>query len=61
MSKGSRRRPTQISDLEAEANWREVFGERGLPTVMSEEERQALEAERERLIAGEDQSNGEQT
>ena len=50
MSKGSRRRPTQITRDEEEQRWRDAFGDRPLPTVMSEDERLALEAEKQRLI-----------
>lgn len=36
MSKGSNRRPTQISQEEADANWRAAFGESRLERMVRE-------------------------
>lgn len=49
MSKGSWRRPTQVSRAEEEARWAEAFGPPKSLNIMPEEERQQLEHEKFRL------------
>jgi len=52
MSKGSKRRPSSISEAELQENWEAVFGKKKL-NVMSDEERLQFEKEREELSKNE--------
>jgi hypothetical protein len=55
MGKGSWRRKAQVPEEQTQENWDSVFGPRGLPTVMSDEDRAQFErekAELEKLIEG---------
>jgi len=59
MSKGSRRRPCQVSRSEEEARWEAAFGKRNIPTVMPDSEREALLAERDQLAQEQERNKDE--
>jgi len=59
IGKGDTRRPTLISREEEQRRWEEVFGPPKIKTVMSDEERAEMEAEKARLIAETEAPDGE--
>lgn len=59
MGKGDNRRPCQIPRSEEEQRWRDIFGEKPLKTVMSEEERAEFIRERDQLAGGDRPDSGQ--
>ena len=47
MGKGSRRRPSSLTEAEQQKAWDEAFGPRPLANVMSEKDRRELAVDRE--------------